>query len=181
MRKLIYVPLVHAEADLGSLADRVRQEYGSAWAVHASQVQRYWEEVGDALLRLHLEWDKVKIYHDSLVTEGDQGKRMVRELAARGSPDFALVDRLLARGARLVQTEDVALLLEEYRLVKSRGRANQAELARVLRERDVYVARRIDETLGAEEVGILFMGVLHGVVDLLPPDIQVTVLPRPRS
>jgi len=39
--------------------------------------------------------------------------------------------------------------------------------------RDEYIAQRIASTLEEREIGLLFIGALHRVVERLPKDIQV--------
>ncbi|MEK7220546.1 MAG: hypothetical protein AAB253_05060, partial [candidate division NC10 bacterium] len=47
---------------------------------------------------------------------------------------------------------------------------------RLLRQRDEFIGRRIDETLKEGEVGILFIGLMHRVDRFLAPDIEVQYL-----
>ena len=46
-------------------------------------------------------------------------------------------------------------------------------LKNYIAERDAFIARRIDETLKEGETGILFLGMLHKVTEILPSDITV--------
>jgi len=171
LRRLFWVPIIHTAADLGSLAGRARGEYSAAgWAEHEQQIASYWGGIASALEALSLDYAKVKIYHDSMVADGDLGKKIVRELARNGSPDYMLTERLIDSGARLMKTEDIELLLLEYQ-AHSRAGTSPQELENVLTQRDVYVARRIDKTLDKGDTGILFMGAAHQVCRLLPCDI----------
>ena len=173
MRRLLWVPIVHSAADLGSLAGRARTEYSAAgWARHEQQIASYWGGIVSALDALSLDYAKVKIYHDSMVTDGDLGKKIVRELARNGSADYMLTERLIDSGARLMKTEDIELLLQEYQAY-SRSCTSPQELENVLTQRDLYVARRIDKTLNEGEIGILFMGAAHQVCRVLPCDISI--------
>ena len=43
----------------------------------------------------------------------------------------------------------------------------------MLKKRDRYIAGRINSTLGKGETGILFLGMLHSLKDLLDRDIHV--------
>ena len=43
----------------------------------------------------------------------------------------------------------------------------------MLKERDGYIARRIDETLREGESGVLFIGAYHDIASKLPEDIHV--------
>ena len=51
----------------------------------------------------------------------------------------------------------------KYRLAKNR----------LLRKRDNYIAKRIDETLTQGEVGILFLGAYHNIIPKLAKDIRL--------
>ena len=82
-------------------------------------------------------------------------------------------------------TESPELLLEEYQLVQQvlsaqglgeveRVQARQESLSQSLLERrDRYIAERMNGTLGEEETGILFLGMLHSLEKHLAKDIQV--------
>ena len=43
----------------------------------------------------------------------------------------------------------------------------------LLNQRDRFIAQRIGETLNADQIGILFIGMRHRVQDYLQPDIQI--------
>ena len=113
----------------------------------------------------------MRVYQDGLpVCEHEQ--EIVAELAEAGSRNHRLLLSLQARGAVLMGTESPELLVEEYQLASAalaQGRASPAKMRRdrlrdtLLERRDRYVADRINETLGAGETGILFMGMLHEV------------------
>jgi hypothetical protein len=92
------------------------------------------------------------------------------------------------RGATIMGTESLELLMEEYALVKriwdipdllkrSRVEASQkASFDSLLKRRDQFIARRINDTLNPGETGILFLGMLHSVGDKLGGDIRVIYL-----
>ncbi len=69
-------------------------------------------------------------------------------------------------------TESPSLLLAVYKLLGS-GQRNEAEAARLLEQRDRFVAARIGEMLAEDEAGLLFMGALHHVANYLPERIRV--------
>jgi pheromone shutdown protein TraB len=48
--------------------------------------------------------------------------------------------------------------------------------SRLLRERDIFIAERINQTLGTGEAGIIFIGAVHKVKGKLPKGIQVAEL-----
>ena len=77
-------------------------------------------------------------------------------------------------------TESPEFLLEEYALMK---RVYQPKLGQVppspqlaqslLDRRDEFIARRIEETLYDEEIGLLFLGLNHRIEGRLPKDISL--------
>ncbi|MCL6450458.1 MAG: TraB/GumN family protein [Acetobacteraceae bacterium] len=189
MRTLVVLSIIHSEVDLGSAAAAARSRYGeAAWARHQQEVRARWRQMARDLGRLELDWRRVKVYHDSLPEGGEAGLRVVRALAARGSPDYRLVEALVRRGAELVATEDPRLLLLELELVRGaeretarpgagqRGAAGRKRLAQLLLARDRYMAARIAKTLGEGETGVLFVGAAHQVARFLPGDVRVLSL-----
>lgn len=194
MRKLLYVPILHSPADLGSfgaaLAGESARRAGEArWQRHEATVARFWEAVG-AYLR-SFDPRQLVIYQDGLAAGGEVGSRVVREAAARGSQNYQLVAALLGSGAKLRQTEAPRLLVEELGLMQralqpGRGGGGQdasewlqAQKARLTAERDAFIVATIAATLREGEVGVLFLGAAHEVLTLLPPDITAVKLKEP--
>ncbi|MEW6545544.1 MAG: hypothetical protein AB1446_01320 [Bacillota bacterium] len=178
MRTLIHVSIIHAEVDLGSAASRARSRYGKeTWARHQQEIRAYWHQISRELDLLGLDWSRVKVYHDSLPAGGSDGLRVVRSLAARGSPNYKLVQELVKRGATLIATEDLRLLLREYELVSSGRTCPREEFDQLLLARDRHMATRIAETLMEGETGVLFVGAAHQVTRFLPGDIRVVFVP----
>jgi hypothetical protein len=188
MRTLLYVPIIHTSADLGSVAGAV-VERGiaalgeEAWMRHRETVYGFWRAIADYFDRLDV--TGMNIYQDGMVAEGDLGRRIAEDTAAAGSLNYQLVLRLLDRGASLVKTEDFGLVKQEYdRLVAIiRAESFMSKVvaiakyrlvkATLLRRRDAVIARRIAETLKRDQTGILFIGALHRVHRWRAPDIQV--------
>jgi len=81
-------------------------------------------------------------------------------------------------------TEDAQLLVEEYLRLRDGlegdgGTAERASSAEdTLSRRDLYIAKRITETLGEGETGLLFIGLLHRVDEKLNQDMEITYLLR---
>ena len=110
MRRIVYVPIVHAEADLGSLADRVRGVYVArfgrqAWERHQRAIEEMWRGITERILSMGLDYARVKVYQDGLPVCGAE-ETIVRDLARLGSRNHQLVARLMDLGATLVGTED---------------------------------------------------------------------------
>ncbi|MBI2115303.1 MAG: hypothetical protein HYT85_09495 [candidate division NC10 bacterium] len=186
MRRLIYVPIVHTAADMGSQAEALEREHvrrhgRGEWARTRRLIDEVWEGLRTRLLALNLDYRRVRIYQDGLPVCGRE-LDIVREVAQGGSRNYALILELLSRGAVVEGTESPGLLREEYERIRSAIPAGQAreedagEGERLLRQRDEFIGRRIDETLKEGEVGILFIGLMHRVDRFLAPDIEVQYL-----
>lgn len=188
MRTLIYAPVIHTSADLGSLAkDATKRGIASigeeVWEQHTKTVERFWDSI--AVYLDSVDVSGMKIYQDGMVADGYVSQKIVEEGIKLGSKNYQLVSNLLKRGATLVKTEDFKLVKEERdRLValtqlKSRTEKFIAFLkyklvkARLLNKRDQFIARRIDETLNEKESGIIFIGAYHDIKGKLSKNIQV--------
>ena len=107
------------------------------------------------------------------------------ELAGKGGRNHQLLVELMERGAILMGTEDPALMVAEYRRIQKLLHAAErhapdsiVETLRqegdaILRGRDAFIAHRIDTTLQEGEMGILFLGLLHRVDELLAGRFEV--------
>jgi len=191
MRTLIYVPIIHTGADLGSIAKDVTKR-GIAtlgeeiWTKHRSTVDGFWDAISHYFDSIDAA--NVRIYQDGMVAEGEIGKKIVTEMSKASSKNYQLISRLLERGAFLVKTEDFELVKEEYNKLLAITRAESTvrkivalikyKLAksRLLCERDIFIAERINQTLGDGETGIIFIGAVHKIKEKLPKNIQITEL-----
>jgi hypothetical protein len=188
MRTLIYVPIIHTSADLGSVAEDVSKRCIASlgeeiWAKHRKTIEDFWDVISDYFGSLDVRG--MKIYQDGLVGEGEIGKNIVEETAKAGSRNYRLVAKLLEKGAILVKTEDFKLVRQEYdRLLaitqaKSTLRKIMAFLkyklikVSLLNKRDTFIAQKIDKTLEIGEKGILFIGAFHNIKKRLPKNIRV--------
>lgn len=191
MRELIYAPIVHTEVDMGSLSESAKREYISRygnekWEQHVTIIGEMWVGLRKKIFSLNLPYERLRIYQDGLPVCGKEVE-IAREIAGRGSPNHRIVMELIEKGARLEGTEDPALLVEEYRNIKRLYQSSTAEerlkaledfkrsAEESLVRRDNYIARRIDSTLGKNEIGILFIGLQHAVNKYLK-DMKVTFL-----
>lgn len=179
-RRLLIVPIVHTSAELGSEGQQNRAEFVARhgdlrWAEREAKIEHYWLNVRDAVLALPIGFDQVKVYQDSL-PDGPGTDRLVEDMAEHGnSPNHRVLKLLKARGASIIGTESLSLLLEEYQAIKD-GRASPDLLRRSLEARDRYIADRIGSTLAEGEIGILFIGAAHDVARFCDPSIKVAVL-----
>jgi pheromone shutdown protein TraB len=88
-----------------------------------------------------------------------------------------LLQKLQAKGATLVGTESVSLLLEERQLMgdllkaKAEKQASLEKAQALLDKRDSFIAARINETLLDDEMAVLFLGMTHNIEAKLDEDI----------
>ncbi len=186
-RMLLYVPVVHTQADLGALgAAAARATLARAGRQGLAQkgraIERLWDEIHRVLDGLKLPFPKVRLYQDGLPVCGREAEIVVA-LARNGSRNHQLLLALIARGARLMGTEAPDLLAEEYELANQtlksppimKEAAQKAQRSdSLLDRRDRFIARRINETLEPGETGLLFIGLLHCVASHLDRDIRVS-------
>ncbi|MBI4199259.1 MAG: hypothetical protein HY535_02125 [Chloroflexi bacterium] len=187
MRRLLYVPIIHSDVDLGSAGLAIAQSSLALsgerrWALHHETVRSFWKGVAAYLCTFDARL--LRVYQDGLAADGEQGRGVVDQAARRGSENFRLVRDLVQQGAELRKTEDPALLLREYHEVlglvrppsQEEGRDRTGARAQLLEERDRFIAEAISGTLHEGEVGVLFLGARHDVTPWLAPDISVMPL-----
>jgi hypothetical protein len=191
-RQLVHVPLIHAPADMGTMAKGLEavcaERFGRRrWQAQLALVERFWGAVRLGLEGLRVDWAKVNLYQDGLPVCGKE-QEIVRAAAGQGSQNHQLLLDLMARGAAIVGTEDVQLLLEEYREVQEAlrhppGRGDAARSPDAARRhaerlalRDVYIALRIGQTLQPGRTAVLLLGMAHAIEGYLPGDIVVSRL-----
>jgi len=188
MRELIYVPVIHAESDLGSIAPVIDKRSAEVcgkerWEKHKKTVVTFWDIIEKFFK--NLDAAGLKIYQDGLMADGELGQKIIEEGARRGSKNHQIVLDLVKRGAEIRKTEDVVLLKEEYSRIlklaqsKSLWEKTTAYIGyrfhrdKLMDKRDLFIARTINETLKDRESGLLFIGVFHDVRPHLAEDIAV--------
>jgi hypothetical protein len=172
---------------MGELAQSVEQagkrKLGQGeWRRKLDLTERFWTRIAEIVLEeLGLPFRRTRVYQDGLPI-CDRERQIVADLAGMGSPNHRLLLALADRGATIMGTESAELLVKEYELAKltlgaehTGSEEGSAKLAgdRILASRDAFIAGRIGETLREGETGILFLGLLHEAVALLPADIRV--------
>lgn len=188
MRRIIYVPIIHTSADFGSVASEVEKKiidrYGEEkWERHKKAISDFWDSIHDYFRSLDVKG--FKIYQDGLVADGDLGMKIVKTAAEIGSKNYLLVYNLVERGAAIMKTEDIEIVKKERDFVVEMAQSKSFIerllhytkymlcKGRLLKQRDEYIVKRIDETLKEGETGIVFLGALHNVVSMLPKDIEL--------
>jgi len=191
MRRLIYVPIIHTDADMGSLASALDQGTAALcgeerWERHKATASHFWQMVSDYLETSDTK--NLKVYQDGFVSDGDLGKKIIEEGVRRGSKNYEIILNLLNRGAEILSTEDMILLQEEYRYISRIIKAKtlsqrrfaykgyESRKSQLTMERDRFIAGTISKTLQDGEVGLLFIGAYHDVVPHLAKDIAVEQL-----
>jgi hypothetical protein len=188
MRILIYIPIIHTSADLGSLAEDVTKK-GIAdlgediWNEHRKAVGGFWDAISHHFDSVDV--SGIKIYQDGMVAEGEVGQKIVEEGVKSGSKNYELISRLLQKGAILVKTENFNLVSEERSRLLAITQAKSISQKIIpfirykltkdilLNKRDRFIAKRVDETLNQDETGIIFIGAYHNIKKWLPKDIKI--------
>lgn len=190
MRKLVYVRIVHTSADMGSLGKELTQVAISKlgrekWENNQKLIEKFWDELEKEIFGLNLNLENTRIYQDGLPCEGEMGIKIIHNTAELGSKNYQIIEKMVAKGARIVATENPELLIEERNLLldmlkvsstSEKEEAKKRYIAKkdfLLEQRDAYIASRINKTLENEETGILFIGAEHNVIPKLADDIEV--------
>ncbi|MDI6807465.1 MAG: hypothetical protein QME66_00580 [Candidatus Eisenbacteria bacterium] len=177
---------------MGSLAAAAKTAYIEKlgkrfWQNHVEAIDEMWYGIKQRISRLRLPFNRVRIYQDGLPVCGRE-ECIIDALAGQGSPNHLIVEWLVKRGATLVGTEDPELLIQEYDYVKriiatpsgpqreNAVREYEKVAPELLKKRDHFIQNRIDRTLPQGGIGLLFVGLLHRVDELLPADIRVSYL-----
>ena len=196
MRRLIYLPIIHSDPDLGKLVEGIEERAkavvgGDNWQKHKEVVRLYWQEIANY-------WEGkdvsgLKIFQDGMPADGVVGERTVKSLAEKGSINYKIIEQLMEKGAILVKTEDPELLKEEYFLTRELTERKSVlgslsalfryrrRTGTLLQARDRYIIKRINESLGEGETGVCFLGAYHQVWSSLPKDIEVISLKDPEK
>lgn len=192
IRSLVYVPIVHTEKDMGTLAAQMKESFVSQydeekWSEHWQAIQEMWDGLRLKIQQLKPDYKTVRLYQDGLPVCGFEEK-IIRDLSQKGSKNHQLLLWLVEQGARLEGTEDPGLLVEEYNHIKGilsapteedrdkEVKAYEKVAGELLAKRDQFISDRIEKTLKTGETGLLFLGMLHKVDELLPKDIKVSYL-----
>ena len=94
-RTLLYIPIVHTQADMGALAHSVhrmtvRTLGRRAWSRNVEVVGQLWADIRATVQGWKLSWTRVRLYQDGLPVCGREAD-IVRDLAKAGSPNHQLL------------------------------------------------------------------------------------------
>ncbi len=174
---------------MGALREQVHQaglqKIGrTALRRKTNAIDQIWTKIEKAMDQLNFSYESVRLYQDGLPVCGREAE-IVKDLATGGSRNHILLLRLMEKGATIMGTESGELLVDEYKIYRQiLASANPPQPARMevrqkglshslLKRRDQYIADRIDNTLCQGETGILFLGMLHSLENLLKEDIRL--------
>ena len=163
-RKLCSIPLLFS--------------WEGAPAEYVEKLNPYWQQVKEHVANLESKIGKVShVYHESITLAGEEGLRILEKL---NPSSYQLARDKCQSGAQLEATEDTGLAEEsmdwERHLLMGFTSEKVAEIVTefyvtAARKRYEHIAQRTDETLKANEVGMLFIREGHRVQ--FPPDIEV--------
>ncbi len=190
------MPIIHTGPDLGTLAEGIEERAkavvgGSNWQKHKEVVHLYWQEIANYWAGKNV--SGLKIFQDGMPVDGVVGENIVKSLAGKGSVNHKIIEQLLEKGAQLMKTEDPGALKEEYflttELIKRKSFPGRIWTVfryrwrkdRLLKARDTYIIKRINESLGEGETGVCFLGASHQILPNLPKDIEVIALKDPEK
>ena len=188
MRELIYIPVIRTKGDVASLEQvyrrQVSEQAGLAdWGSNPDAFDRSWNYLRKHIETMDLHYSRVRLYQEGFAQSGNE-VRIASDLARAGSRNHELLIYLIQKGATLMCPESPQLLLEEYLLIQqvqvaqNWGEAEQVRVRQqpliyaLLKRRDQYIAEYINKTLGKDETGILFVGLLHSVEEYIAGDIR---------
>ena len=188
MRQLLYVPVIHVDPDLGSIASAIDKRSAEIcgrkrWEKHKQTVTIFWDEIEEYFKSLDAK--NLRIYQDGLMADGELGQKIIEEGARKESRNYQIVLDLIKRGGEIRKTEDIELLKEEYGRIlklaqtKSLWERTTAYIGyrlhkdSLMDKRDRFIARTINETLKEKETGVLFIGAYHDVFPHFAKDVAV--------
>ncbi|MCX6683896.1 MAG: hypothetical protein NTZ37_04110 [Methanoregula sp.] len=193
-RKLMLIPIVHSEKEMGSLksdiSDMIDRKFGKERRdQHRKDVALFWENLRTIInaVLANLDGTAIRIYQDGIPIGGEIGAKLVAMGAHDGVPNHQIVLSIIEHGGVLEKTESPALLKEEYEIIKAVVNAktdperealsekHKHRLYELTIERDKYIARQIDESLRDGQYGMLFIGATHDVMQYMNPNIDLFV------
>ena len=180
MRALIYFPIIHSHKDLGTLDKRVSDLRTDKQAdKYLDATEHFWKMIATTIEDLELDYSHLRLYQDGLPVCGKEQEIVAEVAESAGSQNFKLLQKLHQKGAVLMGTESPELLVQEHALMTqllNPGEPTEISLKtaqELLNKRDDYIAQRIDKTLQDNEMGLLFLGLMHNIEKKLPQDIVI--------
>jgi hypothetical protein len=169
-RKLIFVPIIYPGE---GLPEEYKQKFN-----------RYWEQVEKHVTELTSKLGRVNaIFHELIAVSGEEGVKSLKDL---NKPGYKIVAACIKKKARLENLEDADLLTEfmDWSRCLMIGLQNPKVISRIYesyaevgKKRNEAMAKKIDDTLKRDEIGIVMMRESHQVQ--FPADIQVFYVSPP--
>ena len=169
-RKLYFIPLVYCSRESS--------------AEYVALYDKYWNQIENQVSDLELKLGRVsKIYHELIPVSGEDGVKVIKDL---NDKSYQIVKNRLDKGAELEATEEGELLTEfmDWSRCLAVGLQNQKVFTKIYesyteasKKRNEHIARHVDETLKADEIGILLMREGHRVQ--FPSDIEIFYIAPP--
>jgi hypothetical protein len=169
-RKLYFVPLIYSSKYLP-------EDF-------LVKFHKYWQQVEKQVAELSAKLGDVnRIYHELIASSGEDATKTIGELSEKS---HKIVQTCLDKKARLEAVEDSDILTEfmDWSRCLIIGLQNPRVASKIYdfyieagKKRNDYIARKIDETLGENEIGLILMRENHQVQ--FPPDIQVFYVAPP--
>lgn len=178
-RHLIIIPIIHTRADYGSLGSKVPVDQK-----YETLATRYWQAVSEFIQNLPVDFSELRVYQDAL--PDISAEMVIKIVEETQTANYELLRWLRNKGAHIMGTESLPLLLQEKRALQAIFNAENEEQkhavrleyaqvsAHLLEGRDEYIAQRIRGTLPEGGIGILFIGLAHEVKRLLEQEIEVS-------
>jgi len=153
-------------------------------AEYVALYDKYWNQIENQVSDLELKLGRVsKIYHELIPVSGEDGVKVIKDL---NDKSYQIVKNRLDKGAELEATEEGELLTEfmDWSRCLAVGLQNQKVFTKIYesyteasKKRNEHIARHVDETLKADEIGILLMREGHRVQ--FPSDIEIFYIAPP--
>lgn len=169
-RKIFFVPIIY-------LGENLPEDF-------LEKFNRYWEQVEKQITELSLKLGDINtIYHELIAISGDEGITTLKDL---NKPGYKIVKTCLDKKARFEALENMDLLTEfmDWSRCLLVGLQNANVITKIYesytevgKKRNEAIAKKIDETLKENEIGMVFMRESHQVQ--FPADIQIFYVSPP--
>ena len=107
MRTLIYVPIIHSAADMGSLGkeigrNKLSDSIANILQKHTQTINGYWQAIETYFDHFDFKTSETKIYQDGMFLEGEMATTIINEGIRAGSKNSQIVSNPTERGATLM-------------------------------------------------------------------------------
>ena len=169
-RKLYFIPLFYSGKD--------------APADYIEKLKIYWVQVEQQINSLESRLGQInKIFHEYIPESGESGLKLIKEM---NSESYEVVKNRIEKGTQFEALENHDLLTEfmDWGSCLAIGLQNQHVVTKVyefyadvVKKRNEYIIKHLDETIKGDEIGMLFMR--EGNNLQFPPDMEVFYVSPP--